>query len=538
MDNTYQHQTPPGKPQHPVYNGTYENQYFANRPPPSTAPPESTQWTRSQQDPAAPPWNNPPGYVAHQNYGHNSTISPNTGGAGYGGPHLALPYGFDPSVPPPPFGCPPLGYFPTSVPSTNSFNGFPQHRGGPQPRHDELPSMSDFGENRQQNYDDFREPGAVYPPPPSQDHDRRPTITLSQPDNEAASEKRQDRQWLKRFLQSRSKVPKSLQTKHEPRPHHSDVPAMKDALYGAAELVLALEKSCETLKDNIENESVWTDTYQTVLNTKRDLQNKLNLLSDEEGLKRLKDKLSRAEKRRARRRRANILLRQLVKQRQEDMAEKEAAIDAWRMKKIREVEEKKKEQELKLAADSVLCEVRKKQSDVKRMQDILRSLEKLRKLRKEAASRKGIVTEPECDQAFSDRLESLRTVIQRRTTIYAVEEKALMVMLEGEQEEERRREQERRTKKERDRQLQRKRRIDAMLFGDEIPVDSFLRPFTEYYTQAQHSMHALIQIRSDWDAFLVSADHPDGSTVPQSWIIPDHPSDQNWATALQTADSD
>lgn len=47
------------------------------------------------------------------------------------------------------------------------------------------------------------------------------------------------------------------------------------------------------------------------------------------------------------------------------------------------------EQELKLAADSVLCEVRRKQADVKRMQDIMRSLEKLRKLRKEAASRKG-----------------------------------------------------------------------------------------------------------------------------------------------------
>lgn len=47
------------------------------------------------------------------------------------------------------------------------------------------------------------------------------------------------------------------------------------------------------------------------------------------------------------------------------------------------------EQELKLAADAVLCEVRKKQGDVKRMQDVLRSLEKLRKLRKEAASRKG-----------------------------------------------------------------------------------------------------------------------------------------------------
>lgn len=47
------------------------------------------------------------------------------------------------------------------------------------------------------------------------------------------------------------------------------------------------------------------------------------------------------------------------------------------------------EKELKMAADSVLCEVRKKQADVKRMQDILRSLEKLRRLRREAVSKKG-----------------------------------------------------------------------------------------------------------------------------------------------------
>lgn len=47
------------------------------------------------------------------------------------------------------------------------------------------------------------------------------------------------------------------------------------------------------------------------------------------------------------------------------------------------------ERELKAAADSVLSEVRKKQADTKRMVDILGSLEKLRKLRKEAAARKG-----------------------------------------------------------------------------------------------------------------------------------------------------
>lgn len=47
------------------------------------------------------------------------------------------------------------------------------------------------------------------------------------------------------------------------------------------------------------------------------------------------------------------------------------------------------EKELKRAADSVLSEVRKKQGDAKKMLDILKALEKLRKLRKEAASRKG-----------------------------------------------------------------------------------------------------------------------------------------------------
>lgn len=48
------------------------------------------------------------------------------------------------------------------------------------------------------------------------------------------------------------------------------------------------------------------------------------------------------------------------------------------------------ERELKLAADAVLSEVRRKQADSKRMLDILKALEKLRKLRKEAASKKGV----------------------------------------------------------------------------------------------------------------------------------------------------
>lgn len=137
------------------------------------------------------------------------------------------------------------------------------------------------------------------------------------------------------------------------------------------------------------------------------------------------------------------------------------------------------------------------------------------------------MTELQNDEVFSSTLEQLRMVIKRRTVVYSAEEKALMVMLEGEQEEERRRERERRVRKERERQLQRKHRVDSMLFGgmavhvcvfacvcvraqgmtvvthsccvcliEEFPGSCALQPFRDYYSQAEHSLPALIHIRS------------------------------------------
>ncbi|KAK2853427.1 hypothetical protein Q5P01_006088 [Channa striata] len=519
MDNTYHQQAPSDK-----------QPYNANRPRPSSAAPASTQ-----PDHGGPRWSPSPGYYGYQPYGYDfAPPPPGGGGLGLGGPRFAPPYGFDPSVPPPPFGCAPPGHMvpPASVNPYGNTGPFPpQFRGGFQPPQRDFQSVSDSDHSRHQG---FGERGGVLGGP----HDRGPgTTTAAQPEDEATLQRRQDSQWLKRFLQNKVKKSESPKTRQD-RPQHSGVTALREALYGAARLVSALEESCEVLKQNVENDSVWTESFLTASNMKRELEDKLKLLGDEECLNKLKAKVTRLSKRRARRLRARILLQMEEKQRQEHISEKEAAIDKWRMKMIQEVEDKKKEQELKLAADAVLCEVRRKQADVKRMQDVLRSLEKLRKLRKEAASRKGIVTEHECDEAFSSRLEQLRGVIKRRTAVYSVEEKALMVMLEGEQEEERRREQEKKIKKERERQLQRKRKVDSMLFGDELPVDSVREPFREYYTQAERNLHALLQIRREWDVFVVAADHPDGTPVPQSWVLPAQPSDQDWALALHSADTD
>lgn len=84
----------------------------------------------------------------------------------------------------------------------------------------------------------------------------------------------------------------------------------------------------------------------------------------------------------------------------------------------------------------------------------------------------GIVTEQECEEAFYSRVDKLRHVLKSRTTVYSSEEKALMVMLEGEQEEERRREREKQVKNEREKWLQRKQSVDEMLFGGKTLLPS------------------------------------------------------------------
>nr|XP_034987597.1 programmed cell death protein 7 [Zootoca vivipara] len=215
-------------------------------------------------------------------------------------------------------------------------------------------------------------------------------------------------------------------------------------------------------------------------------------------------------------------------------AEREARIESWRARRAQEVEERHREQELKAAADSVLSEVRKKQADTKRMAEILRGLEKLRKLRKEAAARKGVCPPPDADEAFENEVQSLRALIKTRTELYEAEERALRVMLEGEQEEERKREMEKKLKREKEKVLQQKREMDSKLFGDpeEFPLARLLEPFTQYYLQAEYSVPSLIQIRHEWDRYLVPTDHPEGNFIPPGWVIPCQPSSDIWATAV------
>ncbi|CAL8246557.1 unnamed protein product [Lota lota] len=493
-------------------------------------------WSWSSQDP--PPndvnsghfWSGPPAPPHHPGYGSypygfppNVPPPPTPRMEGYG-VYRDQGFAFDPSIPPPTFNCPP-SQFPPSVTSGQGALGEPSGPFNPMvgDRHNN-PGPSNIQIAPIRSYSTL-----------SAAQGKEPDQTLGRaPLDESVIQRRQDEQWIRQFLQRRrtaaTKIPESKQTASKPSPMQ-----FREALYSALHLVSKLSLACNTLKQNLEDQSGWAGLYLQAQDMKKELQEKLIFLKSCDHLEGLKSKLLQISKRRARLKRRKLVKREELAE--DRFADKEAAIDKWRMKRIQAVEEKKREQELKLAADAVLCEVRKKQADVKRMQDILRSLEKLRKLRKEAASRKGISPDADSEQEFGGQLERLRALIRTRTAVYAAEEKALRVMLEGEQEEERKRDLEERQRKERERQLQKKREVDAMLFGGkrdgyEVPADPRQQPFREYYTQAECSLQALVQIRREWDMFLVPTDQAESSPVPQGWVLPAPPSDNAWASAL------
>lgn len=82
----------------------------------------------------------------------------------------------------------------------------------------------------------------------------------------------------------------------------------------------------------------------------------------------------------------------------------------------------------------------------------------------------GIFPEQEADEVFDGQVERLRGLIKKRTAVYAAEENALRVMLEGEQEEERKRDLEKRQKKEQEKLVKKKREMEVMLFGGGDPI--------------------------------------------------------------------
>lgn len=326
MDNSFQYGQPETL-QPSAYNGGYLRAQHA------------AEQRGLQPDPSAPPWTPPPAFHGPPYGPRYDFPPPPSGGAAFRGPLYSNQYSFDPSVPLPPSPghfpgmAPPGPVDPYSSTGVSTFQAFSSQLGPAAP-----PRYESVSERQRQ---DHHEGGDFYwgPPDPPQDHG---LSSVTHPEDEDTAQRRQDKQWLAWFLQSRGMKKRSPQTQQQQQPSLISVSVFRETLYGSAHLVSQLEEFCHSLKDNIHDDSAWDDSYLQALHVKEELQDKLKLLSDAQCLHQLKVKVSRAAQKRVQRLRVRKELQMERKRAEERCAEKEAAIDKWRMRQIQQVEEKKK----------------------------------------------------------------------------------------------------------------------------------------------------------------------------------------------------
>ncbi|OPL33529.1 programmed 7 cell death protein, partial [Mytilus galloprovincialis] len=207
-----------------------------------------------------------------------------------------------------------------------------------------------------------------------------------------------------------------------------------------------------------------------------------------------------------------------------------------RLKKVHDKYGNKRQQrELKQIADKVLGEIRKKTNDITRATDLLKNLTKLRKLRKDRLLQQGVNTKPESDADFEDKVQDCLAVVKTQKKVYTAENKALQVMLDTEQEENKEKEREKLQQILRSLEIKKQKKDDRLLFGESEPVDMNdpMFMFSQYYDQAQVSVDALLQIRCDWDRFSVPEGTPGGNRIPDGFVLPEKPSSDIWTSALK-----
>eukprot|EP00058_Branchiostoma_floridae_P001219 XP_002586707.1 hypothetical protein BRAFLDRAFT_77467 [Branchiostoma floridae] len=342
-----------------------------------------------------------------------------------------------------------------------------------------------------------------------------------------------DKEWLSTWLSNRGLG--KARTKREKAPALT-LPEVRQKLAEWRSLLDQLTEQEAVLMEAVEaDDSTWQAEMERAAEIKDKLTKVESLFGDEQLLTQLEQKLTRIQKKRARMRR---LREEAYRRRQEEQQrcqDRHQKIDKWRNSILQKDLDAKREAELKKEVDDTLSEVRRKQSEATKSMDLLRSLGKLRKLRKEANERKGVKTSSETERLFECKLQDYVEMMDDRSKMYAEEERMLRAVVEEEQEEERERYRQARKKKEEREARKKEARQLEMLFGPADPLDTCdpLIPYRQYYEQGDNSVQSLIHIRREWDMYLVPDGTMGATTAPAGWVVPSEPSSEGWAGCLK-----
>ncbi|KAK0054568.1 programmed cell death protein 7 [Biomphalaria pfeifferi] len=215
--------------------------------------------------------------------------------------------------------------------------------------------------------------------------------------------------------------------------------------------------------------------------------------------------------------------------------EKNKQIDLWQERIQAKIKEENLRKARKEAADLTLSKVSKEIQDATRLIETMLSLKKLRLIRRDAAQKRGDTELGESRQSFEDKISDMTRLVQAQLECYKEEEARLKEVIRSEQNEKQERERLLQATNKKLKEKEEEDKLQSLLFGPKQDVSTTdpLYPFIKFYSQAEDNLQAFIQIRREWDLFIVADKTPASSVVPMSWVIPDAPSSLAWAQALK-----
>ncbi|XP_046399875.1 programmed cell death protein 7-like [Ischnura elegans] len=296
-----------------------------------------------------------------------------------------------------------------------------------------------------------------------------------------------------------------------------------------------LGEGCEVM-----DEAEWNHKLEEAERKKVELMEKLGEL-DKGTLQRVKRALWKRGRKRARQRGRRALDRELVEGRAERRRQLHLEADMWLEGKQAQVDLQRREEMLKQEADGVLWEVRRKQSEGRRILSLLSALVKLYQVRVKKRDPDSNPALSENEDQFQNIIDKLSNLWERQMSEYESEERALRVMLTDSPGDSGHGTEAKSRAARAMGDLQRSlRQWETALFGTGGGVSEDLKDVGVdscqwFYLQPSKSLDSLVENRRQWDQFISTS--PSASAIPAGWVVPVEASSEEWK-ALTFAQGD
>ncbi|XP_063604483.1 programmed cell death protein 7-like [Penaeus indicus] len=333
----------------------------------------------------------------------------------------------------------------------------------------------------------------------------------------------EDQKWINNFEQR-------IMQRCQVQPARKNLPTNAVKLSDVQEMIRkfrTLTRRLEELRDEMrENSDIADDhMWNSLVMEAEDIKEKIfkieNHFQDKEFISLVQHLISRRQNKRKKIKKQKERMKRDKEELKLAWQREEEKIDVWREKLEEQEKEKRREKAVELEADSILGEVRQKQTEASRMQQLLESLTTLRQARINKGASHGYLSTPTDDLHFSSTKKGIGEVVATQVKEYQLEEQTLRVMM-GESA----------AQKPSDGNevnaavSKREASMRKLLFGDFTPINPDIM---KEFTAADDNWETLLQRRFEWDQYGTEENTPLATSIPINWVIPPmHPS-EDWA---------